>query len=110
MIQPPDVRPESSVPSALGGRGLIRAAVMLIVGFVLSRILGLVRESILASIFGGGITFDAYAAALRPPDTLFYVIAGGAIGSAFIPTFAGYLVRGQRNEAWRMGSAVANLL
>jgi putative peptidoglycan lipid II flippase len=83
---------------------------MLVVGFVLSRVLGLLRESILASAFGADATFDAYTSALQPADTLFYVIAGGAIGSAFVPIFAGYLVRGERDAAWRVGSAVANLL
>lgn len=112
MIQPPgaDVRPPTAGPASLTGRGLLRAALLLVVGFVLSRLLGLLRENLLARMFGGSDIFDAYTSALLPADTLFFVIAGGAIGSAFIPTFADYLVRGERDDAWRLGSAVANLL
>jgi putative peptidoglycan lipid II flippase len=95
---------------ALTESGILRAAVMLVIGFLLSRVLGLIRESILAGVFGGRMEYEAYAAALRPPDTIFLVVAGGALGSAFIPAFATYLVRGERDQAWRMGSAVANLI
>jgi len=81
-----------------------------VTGFVLSRLLGLVREVVLAHVFGAGRVYDAYVAAARPPETLFLIVAGGALGSAFIPTFAAYLVRGERGEAWRLASAVVNLI
>src|SRR5688572_28506570 len=102
-------QPQSST-GALSGQGNIRAAVLVLIGTVLSRMLGLLRDSLLAGAFGSGLEFEAYRAAFLPPDTMYMVIAGGALGSAFIPTFAAYLIKGQREEAWRLGSAVANLI
>jgi putative peptidoglycan lipid II flippase len=83
---------------------------MVMAAFVLSRILGLVRVSLLASAFGAGPDLDAFNAALRVTDTLYTLVAGGALGSAFIPTFASYLARGERRAAWRVGSAIVNLV
>ena len=43
-------------------------------------------------------------------ETLFVLIAAGALGSAFIPTFTGMLAQGDRSAAWRLASALANLI
>ena len=56
--------------------------------FVLSRVTGLLREVIIGNQFGTSAELDAYLAAFRVPDILFQLVAGGALGSAFIPTFA----------------------
>lgn len=95
---------------ALSGQQIAQAASVVMIGFVLSRLLGLVRESVLAGLFGGGSAYDAYVAASRPPETIFFIIAGGALGSAFIPTFTDYIAEGKRDEAWRLTSAVINLI
>ena len=58
--------------------------------FVLSRATGLLREVIIADEFGASAALDAYLAAFRIPDLIFQLVAGGALGSAFIPTFAQY--------------------
>src|SRR5687768_11888868 len=92
---------------ALSGGGIMRAAGLVVIGFILSRVLGLVRDIIVAALFG---QVDVFFAASQPPETVFYVIAGGALGSAFIPTFVGYLAKDQRDEAWKMASIVTNLL
>jgi putative peptidoglycan lipid II flippase len=76
--------------------------------FVVSRGLGLLREVVIARQFGAGAEMDAYLAAFRLPDFLFYVVAGGALGSAFIPVFTGYLTREDLPGAWRLASAVIN--
>jgi putative peptidoglycan lipid II flippase len=78
--------------------------------FIVSRLLGLVREIVLAQQFGTNAEFGAYQAAFRVPDFLFNVIGAGAIGSAFIPVFAGYLARDDEEDAWRFASAIMNLL
>lgn len=100
----------STQTRALSSGQIARAAGMVMFGSLLSRVLGLLRETIIASAFGGGLAYDAYVAASRPPETLFLVIAGGAIGSAFIPTFTDYLARGQREQANRLTSTVINLI
>jgi len=76
--------------------------------FMVSRVLGLLREIVIAGQFGTSAEMDAYLAAFRLPDLLFYVVAGGALGSAFIPVFTGYLVREEMTGAWRLASAVIN--
>jgi len=74
--------------------------------FVASRVLGLARDMIIARQFGTSQELGAYLAAFRVPDLIFYLIAGGALGSAFIPTFTSYLARGQEDAAWRLANAV----
>lgn len=87
---------------------IARAAALVMALFVVSRVLGLLREVVIARQFGTGAELDAYVAAFRVPDFLFYVVAGGALGSAFIPTFAGYLAQDDEPGAWRLASAIIN--
>jgi putative peptidoglycan lipid II flippase len=89
---------------------IARAAGIVIAAFALSRVLGLAREMIIGQQFGTSGELDAYLAAFRLPDILFQLVAGGALGSAFIPTFSGYLARGDERGAWRLTSAVINLV
>lgn len=74
--------------------------------FVASRLLGLVRENLIAREFGAGPTLDAYVAAFRIPDLLFLVIMAGSFGAAFIPVFSGFLARDRDDLAWELASAV----
>mgnify|MGYP005849470865 CR=1 FL=1 len=94
----------------VGKRQIARAAGVVVVFFVLSRFLGLVREMAIGSRFGTSGELDAYLAAFRLPDFIFQLIAGGALGSAFIPVFTAYLAEGDEEGAWRLASAVANLV
>jgi putative peptidoglycan lipid II flippase len=89
---------------------IARAAGLVMALFVVSRALGLFREMAISHQFGTGGELDAYLAAFRLPDILFQIVAGGALASAFIPTFAGYLAQGDEEGAWRLASAVINLV
>lgn len=89
---------------------IARAAGLVMALFVVSRALGLVREMAISYQFGTSGALDAYLAAFRLPDILFQLVAGGALASAFIPTFASYLARGQEERAWRLASAIINLV
>ena len=84
------------------------AAAVVMLFFVLSRVTGLLREVVIGAQFGTSAQLDAYLAAFRVPDILFQLVAGGALGSAFIPTFAGYWVKGDREGAWLLFSRVLN--
>jgi putative peptidoglycan lipid II flippase len=88
------------------GSTLARSAIIVAASFVLSRVLGLAREVILARQFGTGPEMEAYVSAFRIPDLLFLVVMSGAFGAAFIPVFGGYINGGQREKAWRLASAV----
>jgi putative peptidoglycan lipid II flippase len=88
---------------------LTRSAGIVAGAFVVSRILGLVREVVLASQFGTSEELSAYVSAFRIPDLLFLVIMAGAFGSAFIPVFSGFLGDGEDHAAWKLASVVLNL-
>ncbi len=87
---------------------IARAATLVMVLFIVSRGLGLLREIVIARQFGTSAQMDAYLAAFRLPDFLFYLVAGGALGSAFIPVFSGYITKDEMPKAWRLASAVIN--
>ncbi len=90
-------------------RQITRAAGTVMAAFVLSNVVGLVRQVLIARTFGTGDLLDAFYAAARFPDILFNLVAGGALASAFVPTFTGFLTREDRQGAWRLASGVINL-
>ncbi|MDQ2986599.1 MAG: MATE family efflux transporter, partial [Armatimonadota bacterium] len=77
---------------------------------LLSRILGQVRDTIISYKFGQDAITDAYRAAFSVPDLLFFLIAGGALSSAFIPVFTKYWSTDEPEEAWKVFSVVATLM
>jgi putative peptidoglycan lipid II flippase len=87
-----------------------RAASILTIAYVLSRVLGLVRTSMFAYVFGTSAVSDAYLQAFLIPDFIFNIVAGGALSSAFIPVFTNYMI-GENNakKAWHVASAALNL-
>lgn len=91
-------------------RQIARAAGLVMAAFVFSQLAGLAYQILAADAFGTDQAMDAFNAANRVSETLFRLIAGGALGSAFIPTFTGLLVRQQRQRAWQLASAVGNLV
>ncbi|MFL5806422.1 MAG: murein biosynthesis integral membrane protein MurJ [Roseiflexaceae bacterium] len=78
-------------------------------GYLLSRVLGLARDVIILNQFGTGREIDAYRASFGILDLIYLVVAGGALGSAFIPVFSGFLARKQEQDAWRLANALLNL-
>ena len=95
---------------ALDSKGIASAATLVILLFILSRGTGLLREMIISARFGTAADLDAYLAAFRIPDLLFQMVAGGALGSAFIPTFAAAWTEDSQQQAWLLFSRVLNLL
>jgi len=91
------------------GRQIAKAATVVMTLFVASRVLGLVRQMVIGTLFGTGGGVDAYVAAARVSETVFLVITGGALGTAFIPAFADHLAKEDHAGAWRLASAVTNL-
>ncbi len=91
---------------ALSNRQIARAALVVVLGFLASGALGLLRTAIFSVTFGAGDALDAYYAAQRIPETLYVLVAGGALGSSFIPIFARFLANDDPEGAWRLASAV----
>jgi putative peptidoglycan lipid II flippase len=90
-------------------RSLAAASLVVMAGFVASRVLGLVRNIVIAQQFGTGREYEAFVAALIVPDLVFQVMAGGAVGSAFIPVFKAYFARDDDEAAWRMTSTLMTI-
>src|SRR5579859_5712427 len=78
-------------------------------GYFLSRVLGLIRDVVILNQFGTGASLDSFRAAFGILDLIYLIIAGGALGSAFIPVFSGLLGDEQRDEAWTFASTILNL-
>jgi putative peptidoglycan lipid II flippase len=87
-------------------------AVLVGSGILLSRALGLVRESLKARYLGatGTIAADAFQAAFRIPNLLQNLFGEGALSSSFIPVYSNTLARGHREDADRLAGAVGVLL
>lgn len=82
---------------------------IMMVAIMASRLTGVLREMVISYQFGTGRHYEAYLAGNRIPELVFQVVAGGAVASAFIPVFTGYLARDERDEGWRMVSSLFNL-
>lgn len=87
---------------------LARSAGVIGLATMTSRVLGLVREQVLAYYFGAGDAMDAFRVAFRVPNLLRDLFAEGAMSAAFVPTFTAYLTREGRDRAWRLGNSVIN--
>jgi putative peptidoglycan lipid II flippase len=96
----PDSRTERLNTKAAGVIGL---AVMC------SRLLGLAREQVCAALFGGGGAMDAFTAAFRIPNLLRDLFAEGALSTAFVTTFSKTIARTGDGAAWRLANKVATL-
>jgi putative peptidoglycan lipid II flippase len=83
--------------------GIIGLAVMC------SRVLGLARELIFAALFGGGRALDAFTVAFRIPNLLRDLFAEGALSTAFVTTFSKTIARGGDEAAWRLANKVATM-
>jgi len=80
------------------------------IGTLVSRLLGLARESVFAYLFGAGMATDAFNVAFRIPNFLRDVFAESALSAAFLPAFVESLDREDRRRTWRFASAVVTVL
>ena len=87
-----------------------RAGAIMMISLILSRVLGLVRDAIIIGKFGPNHFTDAYVQSFKIPDLLFFLIAGGALSSAFIPVFSEYLHTEREKEAWHIFSVVTTFM
>lgn len=87
-----------------------KAAGIMMAAILVSRILGLVREMVIANQFGGGGNVDAYRMAFVLPDTLYFLLSSGALSSAFIPVFMQYWTNGEEDEAWKVFSVIGTFI
>lgn len=90
--------------------GIAKAAGLIMISMMLSRILGYVRDVVIYSKFGQVYLTDAYNAAFSIPDFLYYLLVGGALSSAFIPVFSSYIATNKEEDGWDVASTIFNLV
>jgi len=88
----------------------VRSAGVVSVAVFMSRITGLLRESVMARLFGAGLIYDAFMLGFRIPNLTRDLFAEGALSSAFVPTFSEYLSQRSKEEAARLVNLVATAL
>lgn len=77
---------------------------------VLSRLIGLVRDRMLAGVFGAGEQLDIYFAAFRIPDLVYQLLVVGALSASFIPLFSKIYGKQGEDAAWQMTNNILHLL
>ena len=86
-----------------------KAASIVMLAILVSRILGFLRERAVTEVFGRTATTDVFFAAFALPDLMYQLLVGGALSSAFIPVFTQYLARDEEKEAWYVASVFLNI-
>ncbi|MDQ1239900.1 MAG: putative peptidoglycan lipid flippase [Thermodesulfobacteriota bacterium] len=108
-LQSQGVLPGTESPMVTERKAITRAAG--VVGFwtVLSRVLGFVRDMVIARFMGAGLGADAFFVAFRIPNLLRRLFAEGALSAAFIPTYVETLQRHGRDEAGKLARRIFTL-
>ncbi len=89
-------------------RNLTLSAWILAVFSLSSALLGLLRDRLLASIFGAGRELSIYAASFRIPDLVYNLLIAGGLSIAFLPVFADYFSK-DKKRAWEIASNILNI-
>lgn len=97
----PEPTPSNKVNTKAAG--IVGMAVMC------SRVLGLIREQVFAWLFGGGKEMDAFTVAFRTPNLLRDLFAEGALSTAFVTTFSKKIAKEGEQSAWQLANKVATL-
>jgi len=83
------------------------SALIVGISIFLSRILGLLRDRLLAGKFGAGESLDIYFAAFRIPDFVYGILIAGGISSVFLPVFSQYYQK-QKEKGWELANNTLN--
>lgn len=103
------MEPQNS-PSITANQQIAKAAGTVMFAYILSSVINLARGVVILRAFGTGMENEAFWAANRVSETLFSLVAGGALASAFVPTFTGFLAKKQNENAWKLASSIINLV
>lgn len=107
MSEIQDTLPEKlPTPDTGESGGVVRAAAILAAGNIASRILGLIRETVKANLFGASGLLAAFEVAAYIPVSLFDLIIGGMVNSSLVPVFSEYGAKERRAELWQVLSMV----
>lgn len=88
------------------GKKIGLAALIMMTSVFLSRVIGLLREMVIAYIGGAQAEVDAYQVAFVIPEILNHIVASGFLSVTFIPIFSNYLVQDQEDQGWKVFSLI----
>lgn len=97
------------MPAAEDKRVSTKATGIVGLAVLCSRVLGLIREMVIAALFGASRNMDAFLTAFRAPNMLRDLFAEGALSTAFVTTFSRRIATEGDQSAWRLASKVATL-
>jgi len=97
-------------PAEPRARGSGVGAALIAAGILLSRVVGILRQMLMARYLGAGVAADAFNAAFRIPNMLQNLFGDGALSAAFIPVYSSMVGRGETREARQLAGSVAALL
>ena len=100
-------RPTSNLQSS---NSVVSAALIISIGNVASRVLGLVRETVIAYLFGATGFVSVFRVAATIIQTLYDFLVGGMVSAALVPVFSDFAAKENKDELWRVASVVINVL
>jgi putative peptidoglycan lipid II flippase len=103
----PAATPEPPAPQ--NNKVNTKAAGVVGLAVMCSRVLGLIREQVFAALFGAGKEMDAFIMAFKTPNLLRDLFAEGALSTAFVTTFSKKIATEGEDSAWRLANKVATL-
>src|SRR5438067_13206082 len=101
--------PSASLTASNRLQSVVGAALIVMSGVAASKGLGLLRNVVISHQYGATREYESFLAAISIPDTVFQVLAGGAVSAAFIPVFTQYLSESDERRAWRLTSSLINI-
>ncbi len=101
---------DSAAKAARTGKNLLKSASVVGGWTLLSRVIGLVRDVVIAVVFGAGMASDAFFVAFRIPNFFRRLFAEGAFAQAFVPVLADYKAKQSHDEVRRLIAYTAGLL
>ncbi len=105
--QAPPLPPDANAPEQ--EQSIVQAAAMLAVGNVVSRLIGLARQTVKANLFGASGLLSAFEVAAFVPISLYELIIGGMVNAALVPVFSDYASKERRDELWGVLSTVLSV-
>lgn len=106
----PAPQPEAGEQTSGATSWMANAAILMIFATFASAITGMFRDIAIGHVYGRTVIADAFYNAATIPDFLYFLVAGGALRTGFVPVFTELMARGDEKRAWRMFSAMFWLL
>jgi putative peptidoglycan lipid II flippase len=103
-------QPSSTSGGHRHGGGIARAALIVSLGNIASRIFGLVRDNRNAYFFGATGSMSAFEAASLVPKNIYELLVGGMVSAALVPVFSEYASQNKQDELWHLASILLSLV